>query len=99
MRTLTPLTWVTGTVISRNDAKLAAEISGRLVQVAAIGARIKQGDTIAKIDDKQLLIQQKVDQARLVNAQTQLTYLDAELRRKNLLVKKNLSPSTEADKA
>jgi RND family efflux transporter MFP subunit len=99
MRTLTPLTWVTGTVISRNDAKLAAEISGRLVQVAAIGARIKQGDTIAKIDDKQLLIQQKVDQARLVNAQTQLTYLDAELRRKNSLVKQKLSPSTEADKA
>ena len=36
MQTLAPLTMVPATVVSRNDAKLAAEVTGRLLDVADV---------------------------------------------------------------
>ena len=46
---IAPTTWVPGTVISRNDARLAAEVAGRLVTVAEGGTLLKKGDVIAQI--------------------------------------------------
>ena len=99
IKTLTPVVWVSGTTVSQNDSKIAAEVSGRLVDLAPIGARVIKGDVIAKIDDKHLKIQLREDKASLLNAKTQLTFLESEVNRKKSLVAKNLSPKTELDKA
>ncbi len=96
--TLTPVVWVSGTTVSQNDSKIAAEVSGRLVSLSAIGARVKKGDILAKIDDKHLKIQLREQQASLLNAQTQLNFLETEVSRKTTLVSKKLSPKTELDK-
>lgn len=95
---LAPVIWVSGTVVSQNDSKIAAEISGRLISLSAIGARVKQGDVIARIDDKQLLIEQREQQAIVLNSEANLRFLEAELARKKQLVKQKLSPATELDK-
>ena len=95
---LAPVIWVSGTVVSQNDSKVAAEISGRLISLAAIGARVERGDVIALIDDKQLRIQQREEQASVVNSQAHLRFLEAEVTRKTQLVKQKLSPATELDK-
>jgi len=50
MRTLAPVTQVSGTVVSRNDARLAAEVDGRLVSVAEVGAIVARGDEAARIE-------------------------------------------------
>ena len=98
MAELAPVIWVSGTVVSQNDSKIAAEISGRLISLSAIGARVERRDVIARIDDKQLKIQQREAQANVLNSKAHLRFLEAEVTRKKLLVKQKLSPATELDK-
>lgn len=95
---LSPVIWVSGTVVSQNDSKIAAEISGRLISLSAIGARVERGDVIARIDDKQLKILHREEQASLLNSKAHLRFLTAEVTRKKQLVKQKLSPATELDK-
>jgi len=98
MMDLAPVIWVSGTVVSQNDSKIAAEISGRLVSLSAIGARVERGDIIARIDDKQLKILQREEQASVLNSEAHLKFLKAEVTRKKQLVKQKLSPTSELDK-
>ena len=37
MQEMAPVTLVPGTVVSRNDARLSAEVAGRLISVADVG--------------------------------------------------------------
>lgn len=97
-KALSPISWVSGSVVSKNDSKIAAEISGRLVSLVAIGRKVQRGDILAKIDDKTLKIQLEQDQANVIKAQATLTYLQSELKRKESLVKQNLSAITDLDK-
>ena len=50
-RVLAPQVEVPGTVISRNDARISAEVSGRIVWIAEVGDAVKKGDLLARIDD------------------------------------------------
>ena len=50
-RLLAPVTWYSGTVISRNQARVAAEVEGRLEWVAEVGATVSEGDVVARLDD------------------------------------------------
>jgi RND family efflux transporter MFP subunit len=98
MTKLSPVISVSGTVVSQNDSKIAAEISGRLTRLATIGARVIQGDVIARIDDTQLNIQLRQEQANVLNSKAYLHFLEAEVVRKKQLFKQKLSPETELDK-
>ena len=40
LQSLAPLTMVPGTVVSRNDARLAAEVTGRLLDIADVGTLV-----------------------------------------------------------
>lgn len=97
MTELSPVVSVSGTVVSQNNSKIAAEISGRLTSLSAIGARVVQGDVIAQIDDKQLKIELREAQANLFNSQARLRFLEGEVVRKKQLFKQKLSPETELD--
>jgi len=96
--TLTPVVWASGTIVSQNDSKISAEVSGRLINLSAVGTRVEKGNIIATLDDKYLKIQLREEQASVLNAETNLTFLDAEVRRKTSLVKKKLSALTDLDK-
>lgn len=98
MMDLSPVIWVSGTVVSQNDSKIASEISGRLVSLSTIGALVERGDVIARIDDKQLIIQHREAQANVLKSEAHLRFLEAEVTRKVQLVKQKLSPSTELEK-
>ncbi len=97
MKSLSPVIWATGTTISTHDSQLASEVSGRLIDIAPLGKYVKQNDVIAKIDDRQLKIQRSENQASVAKAKAQLTYQEAELKRKLSLVDKNLSAVTDLD--
>ena len=97
MTELSPVVSVSGTVVSQNDSKIAAEISGRLTSLSAVGARVTQGDVIAQIDDKQLTIELREAKANLFNSQARLRFLEGEVVRKKQLFKQKLSPETELD--
>ena len=53
-RLLAPVTFFPGTVISRDDARLAAEVEGRLEWVADIGTSVKRGQSVARLDDDRI---------------------------------------------
>ena len=40
---LEPVTWIAGTVISRNESRISAEVPGRLVHVAEVGTVVRAG--------------------------------------------------------
>lgn len=88
-RELAPVTWYPGTVMSRNDARLASEGEGRVVLVAEIGTRVEAGDIVARLDDallRQLLSEAEAD---LDARQARLTYLAKQVNRLSELARQN----------
>jgi len=68
-RLLSPQIQVPGTVISKNDSRISAEITGRIVWIAEVGDTFRKGDVIARIDDHFY--------------QSQVKRMEADLRQKN----------------
>ncbi|WDE12882.1 efflux RND transporter periplasmic adaptor subunit [Thalassomonas haliotis] len=94
---LSPVSWVSGTLVSPNNSQIAAEVSGRLVTLLHPGTRVRKGDILATVDDSQLLIQQQQDLAAIENAKAKLIFLQSEVERKKTLAKINLSAITDLD--
>lgn len=91
--------WVSGTVIARNDARIAAETDGRITWVADVGSRIKQGEAIARIDAKDLHLELSDSEARLGSLKAQLKYRDSSLQRFKKLAASNNASATQLDEA
>lgn len=98
-RLLAPVSAYPGTVISRNQARLAAEVEGRLTWVAEIGTVVRKGETVARLDD--VLLEQSLlaDQAAVERERARLEYQSAEVRRLTALVKRKSVPESELDEA
>ena len=97
MTELSPVVSVSGTVVSQNDSNIAAEISGRLISLSAIGTHVVKGDVIALIDDKKIQIALREAQANVLNSEARLRFLKSEVVRKKQLFKQKLSPESELD--
>lgn len=65
-------------VMARNDARIAAEASGRVTFVAEPGDMIETGGLIAQLDDRQARIQLDEARARLARANSNASYQNAE---------------------
>ncbi len=94
-RQLTPTAWVTGHIVSQNDARLSVEVSGRIQQLLEIGSQVKQGDVIAQLDANPWQIAHDEAKANLTKAESRLEFLEAEVKRKADLSKRNLSTQTD----
>jgi len=91
MQPLSPVTLVPGTVVSRNDASMSAEVEGRLEMVADVGTRVQRGDTLAVIEDSALRLRNRELQAEIGRAEARLNYLENELKRISKLAESNLA--------
>jgi len=91
--------WVSGTVISQNDARIAAETDGRITWVADVGSRIKKGEAIARIDADDLRLELADSEARLSSLKSQLKYRDSSLQRFKKLAASNNAAATQLDEA
>jgi RND family efflux transporter MFP subunit len=91
--------WVSGTVISKNDARIAAETDGRITWVADVGTHFKQGEAIARIDADDLHLQLTDSEARLSSLRAQLKYRDSSLQRLQKLAASNNAAATQLDEA
>lgn len=69
---LAPRHWAPGSVISRQDAKVASEQSGRVVRVVEVGQYVRAGEAIAVLDDTALGLREQENQAELARIQAQL---------------------------
>lgn len=75
----------TGTIVSRNDARLAAEVTGRLNWVAEPGTRVAKGAPLARVDTRTLELQLREDEAQLARLGANVDLLDTQLARLNAL--------------
>ena len=98
-RMLAPVTWYPGTVISRNRARVAAEVQGRLVWVAEVGASIAQGEVVARLDDALLRQSLAEDEAAVAREHARLTFLEAQVGRVEKLVAGRTATRSRLDEA
>lgn len=94
---LAPETIVAGTVISRSDAKLAAEVTGRLLEVAEVGTVVAMGEAVARIEDTGIRLKKEELQAEVERAQARLKYLESEEGRYVKLAESNLAAATKLE--
>lgn len=94
---LAPVNGYTGTIISSERARLAAEVPGRLLMVAEVGSKVEQGETVARLDDallQQELIERSADVARI---KARLVFNEQELSRLQRLAKKNNAAQSQLE--
>lgn len=94
---LAPSAHVPGTVISRNDARLSSEVAGRLVWVAEIGERFAAGEPVARVDDTQLLLQQKEYEGTVASEESRRGFLERESGRLRQLAAENVAAKNQLD--
>lgn len=86
-----------GTVVSRQDAAVAAEVAGRLTWVAEVGLEVDAGDVIARIDDHRLSLQLKDNEATIRRLEASLAYSDKQLARQKQLASQNIAARNALD--
>ena len=96
---MAPTILLPGTVVSRDDAKIAAEVAGRLIEVLEIGTPVRKDDALARIDDRELLLALAESEAVLIREKTELSFANQELDRLRTLVDKGLISSSRLDQA
>ncbi|OAB61270.1 hypothetical protein AY599_27050 [Leptolyngbya valderiana BDU 20041] len=94
---MAPTMQVAGTVVSREDALLSAEVEGRLIRVADVGTRVEAGDVIAQIEDTGLSLRATELAAEVTRAEARLQFLEAELVRVERLAETNLAAVSQID--
>ncbi|MGY6553560.1 MAG: efflux RND transporter periplasmic adaptor subunit [Wenzhouxiangella sp.] len=94
---MAPTMQVAGTVISRADAFLSAEVEGRLMEVAEVGTRVEAGDVIARIEDTGLRLRAQELAAEISRAESRLRFLEAELGRFERLAETNLAALSQIE--
>ena len=96
---LAPQRWVPGSVVSRDDAKIASAEAGRLEYVAEVGTQVKAGERIAKLDDKALLLRREEIQSDVARAEAQRVLAQTQMQRLEKLANSNAVAKTQLDEA
>ncbi|HEY6125642.1 MAG TPA: hypothetical protein VIV63_13405, partial [Steroidobacteraceae bacterium] len=65
----------TGTVVSRNDARISGEVGGTLSWIAEPGIAVKRGDVIARIAPERLALTLRDNEAVVKRLEAQLSLL------------------------
>ena len=97
VKEIAPATLVPGTVVSRNDARLAGEVEGRLVSVVDVGTAVRRGEPVATIEDTVLRLRNAELAAELTRAEARLRFLESDEARFARLAESNLAAATQLD--
>jgi RND family efflux transporter MFP subunit len=97
LRLLAPTIEVPGTVVSRFDSRLASELEAKLKWIAEVGTEVKEGDTLARLEDITFRLREMEAQSRVDREQARIIFLKSEKERLEQLSKKNLSAKSQLD--
>ena len=92
------LLWAPGTVVSRQSANIAPEISGRLDWLAEVGDFVSAGEAIARISDTAWEIQLRTDEAEIRRLEANEEFLRRQLERFRTLSDSNSMAASELDR-
>ena len=94
---VSPTALYSATVISRDDAKLAGEIAGRLTWVAEVGDRFLKGESVAKLDDTFFRQQVIEEQSIIQREQAKFDFHTRQVERLEKLLKENNIARSQVD--
>ncbi|MBT8084863.1 MAG: efflux RND transporter periplasmic adaptor subunit [Woeseia sp.] len=86
---LAPTVDVPGTVVSRNDARLASDLAARLTWIAEVGTTVKEGDTIARLTDITFRLNEMEADSRVARERARVEFLNSEVGRLESLAERN----------
>jgi RND family efflux transporter MFP subunit len=89
----------TGTVASRNDARLATEVAGRLEWIAEPGTSVKKGATVARLDDERLKLALRDNAAAVRRLEANAQLLKTQSERLESLAPQNIVSQNQLDEA
>ena len=96
---LAPSRWVPGSVVSRDDARIASAEAGRLEFVAEVGTRVKAGERVAQLDDQALRLRREEIQSDVRRTEAQRALSETQLQRLEKLATSNAIARTQLDEA
>lgn len=88
---------VSGVIVSREDAAIAAELDGRLTWITEVGERVKAGDTLAVLDTHLIELEQRDRRAEVARLQANLDWLARQTQRLEELAIRNNTAHSELD--
>ena len=91
MAHVAPRRWVPGSVVSRNDARLATSAAGRLEYVAEVGTRVRAGERVAKLEDEAVRLRVADTKAEIARIDAQRAMSERQLRRIEQLANNSIS--------
>ena len=78
---LSPSVDVPGTVISRFDARLASELSAKIVWIAEVGTEVKEGEAVARLEDINFRLREMEFASEVKKEQARVKFLTSEVAR------------------
>lgn len=91
-RNMAPIVEASGTVVSLNDSRIAAEVEGVLTWMADVGDAVDAGAVIARIDPRLMQVEVTRARATVARLEADLNYRERQLlRAEELAVNKNVS--------
>ena len=86
---ISPFVWVSGTVIGRYDARVSAEVEGRLESLPEVGDSVKKGEVIAALDARSYRLALREVEAEIAPIEALLVFYDREAARLEKLARQN----------
>ncbi|MFL6690688.1 MAG: efflux RND transporter periplasmic adaptor subunit [Alphaproteobacteria bacterium] len=96
---MAPKVSLPGTVVARNDSKLASEVEGRVAWVAEVGTVVKAGDIVARVDKNVAGMQLASDKANLARLSAQLRFDRSQAERMDRLFSQSAIAKATRDQA
>lgn len=96
---MAPKMALAGTVIARNDSKLASEVEGRVAWVAEVGSSVKEGDVVARLSNNVLAMQLASQNANVARLSASLRYNRGQAARMQRLYSSKAIAQSQRDEA
>ena len=96
---MAPQVQMPGTVVSKNDSRVSAQITGQVTWVANEGTLVKQGDLLAEIDDRNHRLAVERNQSQVLRLEARITFLNADLARQRELAETEFTPTSRVEEA
>ena len=99
LRNMAPQIEVSGSVVSLNDSRIAAEIEGVISWLADVGDAVEAGEVIARIDPRLMKVALKRAQANVARLEADLHYREQQLKRAEELAATNNASANLLDES
>ena len=94
-----PHAWIPGSIVSRDDARIAGIVAGRVVWIAEVGQRVAAGTALARLDDTVVKLRVADLQAQVARAQSQAALAHTQLERYQSLAATKIYSASQLDEA